>query len=239
MSSYLLSSPQDICSECDHFYRIGLLTQPDLFGQTCSAGLVQPGYEKRSWPSRFTQYKENKKTHAGRRQECKKNFRGGTLHLLSRCVSLLNQNSSGSPSMKKLAHLDSFQGEASRALPRSQAARCTYYTSRQPLKRLFSKEYANGLRLLSTVRKILPDCEISRVKVVLDGGENKHGARFKIEDELFDAGSTSADRHVRIERDNMSFTEYTSPLLLPKHFLWLLVHPRVPCEITWLQSSRV
>src|SRR5258708_14288821 len=135
MSSYLLSSPQDICSECDHFYRIGWLIQPN-----CSARLVQPGYEKRSGLPASLNTKKTKKRMRGGGKNAKKNFRGGTLHLLSRCVSLLNQNSSGSPSMKKLAHLDSFPGEASMSLPRSQAGRCTYSTSRRPLNRLFSRE---------------------------------------------------------------------------------------------------
>ena len=159
MSSYLLSSPQDICSECDHFYRIGLLIQPDLFSQAVKNAAAFPLHSMQRKP---------KKRMRGGGKNAKRIFRGGTLHLLSRCVSLLNQNSTRSPSMKKLAHLDSFLTKASRALPRSQAARCTYYTSRQPLKRLFSKAYANVPCLLSAVRKILLDCEISRAKVVPD-----------------------------------------------------------------------
>jgi hypothetical protein len=97
MSSYLLSSPQDFCSDYDVCPECQLFTPEFDYGAPLD-------FERHSCALLHVETSKITQLIAGRRQDCHKVFRGRTLLLTSRCVPLLNQTSVGFPSMKYFAH---------------------------------------------------------------------------------------------------------------------------------------
>jgi hypothetical protein len=73
MSSYLLSSPQDVCSDCDHFFRIGVPVQSEL-------------KDAAAFPLDLLQ--QNHPIHAGRKQDYNSVLEGNATFTTALCSSI-------------------------------------------------------------------------------------------------------------------------------------------------------